>query len=55
MVGETVSHYRVLEPPIPVEVLDGRIKGTLQKPIAGYVPKPGVKYVSARRRIVWIA
>ena len=34
------------QPPIPVEVLEGRIKGTLTKPIAGYVPKPGVKYVS---------
>ncbi len=42
------GYYRELEPPIPVEVLEGRIKGTLQKPIAGYVPKPGVKYVSAR-------
>jgi hypothetical protein len=38
--------YRELEPPIPVDVLEGRIKGTLPKPIAGYVPKPGVKYVS---------
>jgi hypothetical protein len=34
--------YRELEPPIPVEVLEGRIKGTMAKPIAGYVPKPGV-------------
>jgi hypothetical protein len=40
--------YRELEPPIPVEVLEGRIKGTLQKPIAGYVPKPGVKYLARR-------
>jgi len=40
--------YRELDPPIPVDVLEGRIKGTLQKPIAGYVPKPGVKYVSRR-------
>jgi hypothetical protein len=42
------GYYRQLEPPIPVEVLEGRIKGTLAKPIAGYVPKPGVKYVSVR-------
>jgi hypothetical protein len=42
------GYYRELEPPIPVEVLEGRIKGTLQKPIAGYVPKPGVKYASHR-------
>jgi hypothetical protein len=40
--------YRELQPPIPVDVLEGRIKGTLQKPIAGYVPKPGVKYASRR-------
>jgi hypothetical protein len=40
--------YRELQPPIPVEVLEGRIKGTLTKPIAGYVPKPGVKYASRR-------
>jgi hypothetical protein len=40
--------YRELEPPIPVEVLEGRLKGTLQKPIAGYVPKPGVKYLARR-------
>jgi hypothetical protein len=42
------GYYRELEPPIPVEVLEGRIKGTLQKPIAGYVPKPGVTYASRR-------
>jgi len=40
--------YRELQPPIPVDVLEGRIKGTVEKPIAGYVPKPGVKYVSRR-------
>ena len=42
----TAAIYRELQPPIPVDVLEGRIKGTLTKPIAGYVPKPGVKYVS---------
>ncbi len=40
--------YYELDPPLPVEVLEGRIKGQLTKPVAGYVPKPGVKYVSAR-------
>jgi hypothetical protein len=40
--------YRELEPPIPVEVLEGRVKGRVAKPIAGYVPKPGVKYASRR-------
>jgi hypothetical protein len=27
-----------------VNVLEGEIKGDAKKPIAGYVPKPGVKY-----------
>ena len=40
--------YYELDPPLPVETLEGRIKGTLQKPIAGYVPKPGVKYSNDR-------
>ena len=30
----TRGYYRELEPPIPVDVLEGRIKGTLTKPIA---------------------
>jgi len=42
------GYYRELQPPIPVDVLEGRLKGTLSKPIAGYVPKPGVTYVSRR-------
>ncbi len=42
----TRGFYRELQPPIPVDVLEGRIKGTQTKPLAGYVPKPGVKYVS---------
>jgi hypothetical protein len=33
-----------LEPPLPVNVAEGEIKGTVKKPIVGYVPKPGVKY-----------
>ena len=40
--------YYELDPPVPVEVLEGRIKGTRQKPPTGYVRKPGVSYVSAR-------
>ncbi len=40
--------YFELDPPLPVEVLEGTVKGQLQKPIAGYVPKPGVKYASSR-------
>ena len=42
----TRGFYRELQPPIPVDVLEGRIKGRQTKPVAGYVPKPGVKYVS---------
>ncbi len=38
--------YYELDPPLPVEVLEGRIKGALTKPVSGYVPKPGVKYAS---------
>jgi hypothetical protein len=40
--------YYELDPPLPVEVLEGTVKGALQKPIAGYVPKPGVKYASSK-------
>jgi hypothetical protein len=34
----------VLDPPIPVKVLPGQIKGTQQQPIIGYVPKPNTEY-----------
>jgi hypothetical protein len=33
-----------LEPPLPVEVLEGDIRGTLRTPVATYVPKPGIQY-----------
>jgi hypothetical protein len=33
-----------LDPPIAVNVLEGTIKGTLQEPVEGYVPKPGKRY-----------
>jgi len=33
-----------LDPPVPVNVLEGDIKGLDKKPILGYVPKPGVEY-----------
>jgi hypothetical protein len=33
-----------LDPPLPVNVLEGNIMGDQKKPILGYVPKPGVKY-----------
>ena len=40
----TRGFYFQLDPPVPVETLKGSIKGQLQQPITGYVPKPGVKY-----------
>jgi hypothetical protein len=33
-----------LEPPLPVEVMEGEIKGELKDPVTGYVPMPGVNY-----------
>jgi hypothetical protein len=38
--------YFELDPPVPVETLEGEVKGTLKKPVAGYVRKPGVVYTS---------
>jgi hypothetical protein len=40
--------YYEIDPPLPVDVLEGTVKGTLRKAIAGYVPKPGVKYASSK-------
>jgi hypothetical protein len=34
----------VLEPPLPVTVLEGNIMGDQKTPIIGYVPKPNVRY-----------
>ncbi|MBN2574278.1 MAG: hypothetical protein JXP73_06915 [Deltaproteobacteria bacterium] len=34
----------LLEPPLPVEVLVGDIRGTLKTPVTTYVPKPGIDY-----------
>ena len=33
-----------LDPPLPVDVLEGEIKGKENEPLTGYVPKPGVTY-----------
>ena len=38
------GYVYTLDPPLPVNVLEGEIKGNAKKPIVGYVPKPGVKY-----------
>jgi hypothetical protein len=40
--------YYELDPPLPVEVLEGRIMGERQKPISGYLRKPGVVYATAK-------
>ena len=38
------GYYFVLDPPLPVNVLEGEIKGDAKKPIAGYVATPWAKY-----------
>jgi hypothetical protein len=50
--GETVYEMRIpsrgfaylLDPPIPVKVLEGTIKGAQKTPILGYVEKPNTEY-----------
>jgi hypothetical protein len=52
LLGESVYEMRIpsrgyayyLDPPVPVNVLEGQIMGTQKKPVLGYVPKPGVHY-----------
>jgi hypothetical protein len=41
--------YYELDPPLPVEVLEGRIMGERDKPVSGYVRKPGVTYASSAK------
>jgi hypothetical protein len=38
------GYYFVLDPPLPVNVLEGEIKGDAKKPIAGYIAEPWGKY-----------
>ncbi len=33
-----------MDPPVPIEVLEGEIKGEAKEPLLGYVPKPGQRY-----------
>lgn len=42
------GYYYLLEPPVPVEVLEGNIKGKLKAPIDGYVKRPGEDYPTSR-------
>ena len=44
------GYLYVLDPPLPVNVLEGDIKGAQKKPIIGYVPKPGASTRPVRRR-----
>ncbi|HVR00591.1 MAG TPA: L,D-transpeptidase [Polyangia bacterium] len=41
--------YYELDPPLPIEVLEGRILGARDKPVSGYVRKPGVIYATTTR------
>lgn len=43
----TRGFYYELTPPLPIETLEGNIKGALKQPIVEYVRKPGVVYTSA--------
>ena len=38
--------YFELQPPIPIETLEGTIRGVRQTPVLGYVRKPGVRYAT---------
>ena len=40
--------YYELDPPLPVETLEGRVRGVRQKPFLGYMRKPGAVYTSDR-------
>jgi hypothetical protein len=50
--GEKVYEIRIpsrgyayyLDPPLPVHVLEGNIRGAQKKPVIGYVPKPNTEY-----------
>jgi hypothetical protein len=45
----TRGFYYELDPPLPVEVLEGRIMGAREKPLSGYQRKPGVVYAASSR------
>lgn len=38
------GYWYELDPPVPVDVLEGNIVGDTKKPLTGYFPKPGVVY-----------
>jgi L,D-transpeptidase catalytic domain len=38
------GYYYYLDPPLPLEVMEGEIKGEVKSPILTYVPKPGITY-----------
>ncbi len=43
----TRGFYFELDPPVPVETLEGEVKGAVKKPLASYLRKPGVVYTSS--------
>jgi hypothetical protein len=43
----TRGFYFELDPPLPVETLEGEVKGTLKKAVSTYLRKPGVVYTSS--------
>ena len=45
----TRGFYYELDPPLPVEVLEGRILGARDKPLTGYQRKPGITYAATSR------
>jgi hypothetical protein len=45
----TRGYYYELTPPLPVNVLEGRVLGPTKKPITTYVRKPGVIYQASSR------
>jgi lipoprotein-anchoring transpeptidase ErfK/SrfK len=49
---DTRGYYYELDPPVNVDVLEGRIMGEVKKPITAYVRKPGVDYGAAADGVV---
>lgn len=47
----TRGYYYEMTPPIPVNVLEGNIRGELKKPVEEYVKKPGVVYQEDLRKL----
>lgn len=44
----TRGFYYEMDPPVPVETLEGRIRGKIREPVTTYVRKPGTTYASEK-------